>query len=476
MKEKDKTKKQLLNELIELRKQVTEIKSLKNEHKQVRRKPIQSEKIQYESEPTFRDLADNSSVGVYRTSIKGDILYVNKGLLRLLEYKSIKDLKSAGIHRAYKNPKDREVLLKKLKKKVKVSNYELKLLTRTGKTKNVLLSAALEGDVLSGMMMDITDFKEAESDLIESEEKYRNLVESSTDMIFVVDRRSNMIQDVNEAVCKNLGYSRNEIIGSRAGSRIVDSDRDTFKKELLKHKEVGSFSGEFKLKKKDGTTLPVEVRGSAHSDYLFAFARDITDRYQAEKLLRDSEEKFKSLAEYSPNMIFINKKGKVVYANKQCENFMGYSRDEFYSPDFGFLSLIVPEQMDVVRENFRRHMRGEEVAPHEYALITKEGKKVDTIITTRLFNYEGENAILGIVTDITERKKLEAELLKSQKMESLGLLAGGIAHTFNNILTAIDGKCLGWKFTIYWLKQKKPPSGQRTWSSNYSPFQKEGCL
>jgi len=143
--------------------------------------------------------------------------------------------------------------------------------------------------------------------------------------------------------------------------------------------------------------------------------QEIVERKRAEEELRESEEKFRTLAEQSPNMIFINKKGRVVYANKKCEEIMGYKREEFCSHDFDFLTLIAPESIDFVKANFNRHMRGEEVPPFEYTLITKEGKRIEAIYATRLIRYEGERAILGTVTDITERKRAEEALQESQE-------------------------------------------------------------
>jgi PAS domain S-box-containing protein len=129
----------------------------------------------------------------------------------------------------------------------------------------------------------------------------------------------------------------------------------------------------------------------------------------------DSEEKFRILAEHSPNMIFINKKGRVAYANEKCEKIMGYTRDEFYSPDFDFRVLIAPESIKTVELSFSKHMRGEEIEPYEYTLITKAGKKIEAIITTRSINFEKEPAILGVITDITERKKIEQVLQQREK-------------------------------------------------------------
>ena len=129
-----------------------------------------------------------------------------------------------------------------------------------------------------------------------------------------------------------------------------------------------------------------------------------------EEELQASEKRFRSLAEQLPNMVFINKRGRVVYANKKCEEVMKYKIEEFYSPDFNFLNLVAPEHVDMVKTKFSQYMKGEEVEPYEFAIITKNGNRIETIHNTVLMDHEGERAILGIITDITERKKMEGRL------------------------------------------------------------------
>lgn len=131
--------------------------------------------------------------------------------------------------------------------------------------------------------------------------------------------------------------------------------------------------------------------------------------------MKNSGPDFRTFTEQSPNMIFINRGGKVVYANRKCEEVMGYTRKEFLSPDFDYMNLIAPESIDLVRANFQRHMNGEEVEPYEYTLISKSNKKIDAIITSKLITFEGGPAILGIVTDITQRKQAENDLQKSEE-------------------------------------------------------------
>ena len=128
---------------------------------------------------------------------------------------------------------------------------------------------------------------------------------------------------------------------------------------------------------------------------------------------------FQTFTEQSPNMIFINQEGRVVYANKRCFETMGYSRDEFYAPEFDFMSLIAPESLELIRSNFKRHLAGEDIEPYEYALLNKRGEKIEAIITTRLINFEGAEAILGIITDISDRKRAEEELQYRLKFQRL---------------------------------------------------------
>ena len=158
--------------------------------------------------------------------------------------------------------------------------------------------------------------------------------------------------------------------------------------------------------------------GSGNIIGLFGISKDITDRKRAEARLRESEAKFKSLAEQSPNMIFINAQGQVVYANRKCEEILGYQVKEFYAADFDFLKLVAPEYVQLIKRNFSRHMAGKDVRPYEYALIGKSGQRIEAIITTKLIDYGGTSAILGIVTDITARKQAEKTLReKDVKLE-----------------------------------------------------------
>jgi PAS domain S-box-containing protein len=265
---------------------------------------------------------------------------------------------------------------------------------------------------------DITERKRVEEALRESEEKYRQLVSTTTEAIMVFDADTRQFIEVNKA-CEDLyGYTRGEFLNlkhrditaepEKSEDSINKARKGKLKKIPLRHH-----------KKKDGTVFPVEISASnfelGSHRVLCGVVRDITDRKRAEEALRESEEKFRTLAEQSPNMIFINKKGKVIYANEKCEEIMGYKKDEFYSPNFDFLALVAPEYRKLVKARLARHIMGKEVNPYEYALITKEGKRIEAILSTKLISYRGEDAVLGMITDITERKRAEEQLRESEQ-------------------------------------------------------------
>jgi PAS domain S-box-containing protein len=282
-----------------------------------------------------------------------------------------------------------------------------------------------DGNVTSvvEVVTNITEHKKAEIALQESEEKYRRMIEHAPDLIVTVDEKG-IVTSCNGVLEKNTDFSQNEVVGKHFLDTpllfgIAPETAQTVFTSIIEGKSPERI--ELKWFLKDRTPRISEIRiGINKNDGKIAgftaVARDITENKKAEENLQESEEKFRNLAEKSPNMIFINKKGRVVYANNRCEEVMGYKREEFYSPDFNFFTLIAPESIELLKSSYSRHLKGEEMPPYEYTLITKEGKRIEAILTSKLITYEGEPAILGIITDITEHKRVAAELRREKEL------------------------------------------------------------
>lgn len=258
--------------------------------------------------------------------------------------------------------------------------------------------------------------KEAVRALAESEEKYRGLVEHTTDAIIGLDLDRH-IMSWNKGAEEMLGYTKDEVIGRSQDFVVPEESRESCNRNVKEATLAGHVRGVDTLRKaKDGTLVTTEMSITSLTDKqgehigFVTILRDITARKQAVEALKRSEETFRTLADQSPNMIFINVGGKTAYANKLCEDTMGYTREELYSKDFNFMDLIGPESQEVVMNNFKSHMEGQEVLPYEYTLVTKRGREIEAIQASKLIDYEGKRAILGVITDITERKHAEKEI------------------------------------------------------------------
>jgi PAS domain S-box-containing protein len=269
-----------------------------------------------------------------------------------------------------------------------------------------------------GIAQDITEQRRVEAELKEA----YDIINKSPAVVFLWKNQEGWpVELVTDNVEVLFDYTAEEFISGMVpySETVHPDDLDRVAGE------VASYSAEkgrerfshipYRIVCKDGEVKWVDdrtyIRRDEHGNitHYQGIVLDVTASKEAEKALKESEEKFRNLAERSPNMIFINKKGKVVYANRRCEDIMGYTRDQLYSPDFDFFTLIAPESKDNVRKNYERHLAGEEIEPYEYTLINKAGKRIDAIISTKLIDYGGDTALLGIVTDITERKQMEQE-------------------------------------------------------------------
>jgi two-component system cell cycle sensor histidine kinase/response regulator CckA len=402
----------------------------------------QMEEAIQESEKKYRNLVDNALVGIFKSTLKGDLIYVNEYLSTMLGFESPQEMMAEGTPTRYKNPKDREVLIENLRREYKVKNFDVELLTKTGKTVNALMNANLEGDVITGMIMDITERKRAEEELGAEKNKLQAMIDAMEYGISIRDLDYNIIYQ-NE-VLRNFFGDR---LGEKCYQAYEGKDKicDGCPVEMA-YKNGKSHTYERKIKMPSGeiafwenTANPIrDTRGKIVS--CLEIARNITERKRAEKALRESEQKYRALFEESKDVIYMSTpEGKFLDINSAGIELFGYpSKEEILRIDITNDLYANPDD----REKFQQVLaRQGYVKDYEVVFKRRDGEHIIVLLTSAAVPDEKGKIIAyrGIMKDITERKRLEQQLLQAQKMEAIGQLAGGIAHDFNNILTAIIG-------------------------------------
>lgn len=271
-----------------------------------------------------------------------------------------------------------------------------------------------------GTLHDITDHIRIEEALQESEERYRSIVETAGEGIWLIDNHG-FTRYVNQQMADMLGYTRDAMRGRLASEFFTDGEEQAFKDALASPCEALPLHAELHMRRHDGRDVWAIVAISPVRDAygacvgLAGMFTDITDRHQAEVALRESEEKFRQLAESSEAVVGIIQGRRFIYINPYMEKLSGYTREELLLFDIDH--FLAPESRDLVLQRARERQMGQPNLPshYEFVMITKWGEKRWIELSVSTYLYQGRPAIVGTGFDITDRQRAEAALRESEE-------------------------------------------------------------
>jgi PAS domain S-box-containing protein len=326
---------------------------------------------------------------------------------------------------------------------------ELRFEDDSGRTKWVRHQVVRVDDGIAITSRDITQRRELDESLLQSEARFRHLVESASDGIYRIDTHG-VFTYANPIVSRLLGFNPNDVgIVGRLYLDFVRRDYHEqgialYKRQIAEHIPVTYW--EFPAIAVDGRELwigqnvHIEQREGVVTS-LFAVARDITERKTAELALRESEERYRFLTEQSTDMLSRQSAdGTFLYASPVSYKLLGYAPSELVGRSV--FEYCHADDLESVRAATARL-----IGHHGSETLTYRARRRDGhfvwLETTSQAVRDRESGLVGEVLsvsrDITERRRLEEELRQVQKMDAVGQLAGGVAHDFNNLLTAIRG-------------------------------------
>jgi PAS domain S-box-containing protein len=284
----------------------------------------------------------------------------------------------------------------------------------------------------------------------ESERKHRLLAENTLDVIWMMNMDLEFTY-VNPAIETVAGYTQNEWVGTKLREHV---DEQHYKRvvDLLQQRveepreDSDGVTLELSVQHKNGREIPLEINARLLYDNngqpigVQGTGRDITERKQSEQALRESEEKFRNIIEQSNDAIYLLFEDRFELVNKRFLDMFDLSAEDVLRNEVNYLELVAPKSYTLVEDRRQKSMDGEEVpSRYEFVAQSRDGREFEVETSISLVNYKDSRATLGIMRDISERKRLEEQLFQSQKMEGIGRLAGGVAHDFNNLLTIISG-------------------------------------
>ncbi|HEY6952761.1 MAG TPA: PAS domain S-box protein, partial [Bacteroidota bacterium] len=316
-------------------------------------------------------------------------------------------------------------------------NFQVRFKTKSGEIGHALLSRdiiELAGEKhYIGTTLDITERVRTEEALRESEERFRSLFENSSIGFYRTTPDGHVLL-ANPAFIRMLGYESFEQfskINLEKGDYAPQYSRFEFRKRIEKDGEIKGLESTWT--RKDGTRIfvresaKVTRRADGKVLYYEGTVEDVTDRKLAEEKLRESEQKFRSVADTASTAMFIYQGERFRFVNRYGQLLTGYSQDELLQKTFW--ELVHPDHREMVRQRGLARQSGDPVAPrYEFKIIAKNGEVHWVDFTAGKIEFEGEPAAIGTIVDITQRKQAEEEL--REKENRMRIIIEGTPYLF----------------------------------------------
>ncbi len=425
-----KTEKELVQELKAVYQRLTELES--------------TEEALRESEEKFASIFRHSPMGLSLARLSdGVIIEINDSYTTFTGYtrEEVIGRKVTELN-IWVNPEDRERMMKMMKDKGRVTNEEFYFHVKSGGIHPVLVSAEnvnIGGeDYLLVMASDITERKQAEEALQESEEKFRNLFEHAKDAVILADAATGLLVDINPAGCAMLGLPKEKIIGMHQTALHPPEMAEKYQQIFREHVERKIvLSDETILLRADGTPIQVDMSASVitlgNKTIMQGVFRDITERKQAEEELRESEEFTSTLLTNTSNAIFVTyADGTIKYVNPAFETLTGFSLAEI-------IGMKIPypwwpkDNKDEIEASLMETTSSEginlgERLAKQMTFQKKNGELFIVDLNATIINKNGKREyILVTWIDITERKQAEKALQESEEKFAKAFSASGNA-------------------------------------------------
>ena len=268
------------------------------------------------------------------------------------------------------------------------------------------------------------------------ERDHRALMDESSDGIFVTDAALRILT-VNARAARMLGCEPGSLVGRRIADLLLPEDVAT---APLRQDDLAAGVAtrtERRFVHADGSTRVFDVSAYRTSDGRFiGLARDMTDRRLAEERIVRSEASFRALIEGSPDGVAVHAGGRFLYVNPARSRLLGYAHDELVGRPV--TTIIDPADQAVALARMRRLMDGAPAVPFvEERFVRKDGSVVAAEVGAMQVVFQGTPAIVAIGRDVSERRRLLAELAQRDRLVTAGTLAAGVAHEINNPLTYV---------------------------------------